>query len=113
MVQDVQECRKAKIRQKSLLWIDGNIRKEMNKWYKLLKACNGTDKTSHTWREYKKVKNKVTRMILKEEAQYWKKQFIEAQEPKGNKMEHIYHITPTINRILIDTNKLNKDLRER
>ena len=29
-----------------------------------------------------------------------------------NKMEHIYHVTPTIDHILIDTNKLNKDLRE-
>ena len=27
-------------------------------------------------------------------------------------MEHIYHATPTIDHILIDTNKLNKDLRE-
>ena len=58
------------------------IRKEMNKRYKLLKACDGTDKISHTWLEYKKVKNKVTRMIRKAEAQYWKKQFKEAQEPK-------------------------------
>ena len=29
-----------------------------------------------------------------------------------NKVEHIYHITPTIDHILIDTNKFNKDLRE-
>ena len=29
-----------------------------------------------------------------------------------NKIEHIYHTTPTIDHILIDTNRLNKDLRE-
>ena len=29
-----------------------------------------------------------------------------------NKMEHIYHVTPTMDHILIHTNKLNKDLRE-
>ena len=148
------------------------VLKEMNKRYKLLKACDGTDKTSHTWLEYKTVKNKVTRMTRKAEAQYWKKkQLKEAQEPNDfcklinkikpkktnsrigllndkngnavtsdhekaglvnklfvnvgeelaakfssdnteNKMEHIYHVTPTIDHILIDTNKLNKDLRE-
>ena len=82
VVKDHVSTRKAKIRQRSLPWIDGKIRKEMNKQYKLLKACDGTDKTSHTWLEYKKVNNKVTRMIHKAEAQYWKKQFVEAQEPK-------------------------------
>ena len=29
-----------------------------------------------------------------------------------NKMEHIYHVTQTVDHILIDTNKLNKDLRK-
>ena len=29
-----------------------------------------------------------------------------------NKMEHIYLVTPTVDHILIDTNKLNKDLRQ-
>ena len=171
VVKDHVSTRKAKIRQKSLPWIDGKLHKEMNKRYKLLKACDGTDKTSHIWLEYKKVKNKVTRMIRKAEAQYWKKQFKEAQEPKDfwklvnkikgkktnarigllnyknghavtsdhekaglmntffinigkelaakfasdkteNKMEHIYHVTPTVDHILIDNNKLNKDLRK-
>ena len=60
VVKDHVSTRKAKIRQKSLPWIDGKICREMNKWYKLLKACDGTGKTSHAWLEYKKVKNKVT-----------------------------------------------------
>ena len=110
-------------------------------------------------------------MIRKAEAQYWRKQFKEAQESKDfwklvnkikekktnarigllndkngnavtpdhekaglmnkffinireelaakfpsdnaeNKMEHIYHVTPTMDYIIIDTNKLNKYLRK-
>ena len=164
VVKEHFSTRKPNIRQKSLPWIDGKIRKEMNKRYKLLKACDGTDKSSHTWLEYKKVKNKVTRMIRKSEAQYWKKQYKEVQEPKDfwklvnkikgkktyatigllndkngntvtsdhekaclmnkffinigeelaakfpsdnteNKMEHIYHVTPTMDHVIIDTNK--------
>ena len=44
VVKDHVSTRKAKIRQKSLPWIDGKIHKEMNKRYKLLTACDGTDK---------------------------------------------------------------------
>ena len=33
-------------------------------------------------------------------------------ENTENKMEHIYHVTPTVDHILIDTNKLSKDLRK-
>ena len=29
-----------------------------------------------------------------------------------NKMEHFYHVTPTVDHIIIYTNKLNKDLRK-
>ncbi len=170
VVKDHVSTRRAKIRQKSLPWIDGKIRKEMNKRYKLLKACDGTDKTSDTWKEYKKIKNKVTKMLRKAEAQYWENQFSEAQQPKDfwklvnkirgkrtnksigllndkngdqvtsddskaelmnnffinigeelaakfttnnteNQLEHIYRITPTVDHLSIDTNKLKKDLR--
>jgi len=34
--------RKAKVRKCSLPWMNGEIQKEMNKRYKLLKACDGT-----------------------------------------------------------------------
>ena len=37
--------RKAKVRKFSLPWMNGEIRKEMNKRYKLLKGCDGTSST--------------------------------------------------------------------
>ena len=51
----------------------------MNQRYKLLRPCDGTDKTSGTWSEYRKVKNKVNKLIRKAEARYWKKQFDEGE----------------------------------
>ena len=53
--------RKARVRSESLPWVDGNIRKLMNQRYKLLRSCDWTDKTSGTWSEYLKVKNKVNK----------------------------------------------------
>lgn len=44
---------KAKVRKCSLPWMNGEIRKEMNKRYKLLKACDGTSSTQNTWADYK------------------------------------------------------------
>lgn len=38
--------RTAKIRKESLPWVTGEIRKEMNKRYKLLRKCDGTSKPS-------------------------------------------------------------------
>ena len=45
--------RRAKIRKESLPWVTGEIRKEMNKRYKLLRKCDGTSNTSAIWEEYK------------------------------------------------------------
>ena len=74
--------RKARVRSESLPWVDENIRKLMNQRYKLLISCDGTDKTSGAWSEYRKVKNKVNKLIRKAEARHWKKQFDEAQSPQ-------------------------------
>ena len=54
----------------------------MNQRYKLLRSCDGTDKISGTWSEYRKVKNKVNKVMKKAEARYWKKQFDEAESPQ-------------------------------
>ena len=62
--------RKARVRSESLPWVDGNIRKLMNQRYKLLRSCDETDKTSGTWSEYQKMKNKVNKLIRKAEARY-------------------------------------------
>ena len=74
--------RKARVRSESLPWVDRNIRKLMNQRYKLLSSCDGTDKTSRKWSEYREVKNKVNKLIRKAEARYWKKQFDEAELPQ-------------------------------
>ena len=44
---------KAKVRKHSLPWMNSEIRKEMNKRYKLLKACDGTLSTNKLWADYK------------------------------------------------------------
>ena len=54
----------------------------MNQRYELLRSCDGTDKTSGTSSEYRKVKNNVNKLIRKAEARYWKKQFDEAESPQ-------------------------------
>ena len=53
--------RKVNIRSKSLPWITSDIRKLMNKRYKLLKEAKETKK-EETWREYKRVRNEVTQV---------------------------------------------------
>ena len=70
--------RKANIWTNSLPWVDSFILKLMNKRYKLLKQCNGTDKTTESWTEYRKVRNQVTTMMKKAETKYWQEQFKEA-----------------------------------
>ena len=75
--------RNVRVRSESLPWVDGNIRKLMNQRYKLLRSCDGTDKTSGTWSEYRKVKNKVNKLMKKAEARYWKKQFDESESPQA------------------------------
>ena len=78
IVEEHVKARKAKIRKDSLPWVDGQMRKLMNKRYKLLKQCDGTEKTSAQWTEYRKVKNKVTKMMRQAEAKYWHDQLSEA-----------------------------------
>ena len=78
IVEEHVKTRKAKICKDSLPWVDGQMRKLMNKRCKLLKQCDGTEKTSAQWTEYRKVKNKVTKMMRQAEAKYWHDQFSEA-----------------------------------
>ena len=78
IVEEHVKTRKAKICKDSLPWVDGQMRKLMNKRYKLLKQCDGTEKTSAQWTEYRKVKNKVTKMMRQAESKYWHDQFSEA-----------------------------------
>ena len=72
--------RKAKVRKCSLPWMNGEIRKEMNKRYKFLKGCDGTSSTQKTWADYKAARNKVTKMLRSAEAQYWLNKFAETKD---------------------------------
>ena len=74
--------RKSRVRTKCLPWVDTNIRKLMNKRYRLLKSCDGTNKTSGAWLEYKKIKYEVKKQMRKAEANYLKKQLNEATTPQ-------------------------------
>ena len=75
--------RKAKVRKHSLPWMNSEIRKEMNKRYKLLKACDGTPSTNNLWADYKSSRNKVSKMLRRAEPQYWKKKFTETKDSKS------------------------------
>ena len=74
--------RTAKIRKESLPWVTGEIRKEMNKRYKLLRKCDGTRNTSAFWEEYKRTRNKVTKMLREAESTFWLNQFKKAKNAK-------------------------------
>ena len=64
------KTRKAKIRDKSLPWMNSDIRKLMNKRYKLLvkaQASNNPD----DWNSYRKLRNQVSKEMKIAEANYW------------------------------------------
>eukprot|EP00112_Aurelia_sp_Birch-Aquarium-sp1_P007890 Seg1860.6 transcript_id=Seg1860.6/GoldUCD/mRNA.D3Y31 product="hypothetical protein" protein_id=Seg1860.6/GoldUCD/D3Y31 len=77
IVEDHIKERKAKIRPDSLPWIDSKIRKMMNYRYKLLRKCDGTPSTSNEWKEYRRAKNEVNKLLRKAETRYWRDQFSE------------------------------------
>ena len=72
---------KAKIRSKSVPWITSEIRKLMNKRYKLLKKFRQS-KDKNDWDLYKKARNSITKLLREAEADYWYKEFREAKNTK-------------------------------
>ena len=67
--------RRVKARQRSLPWMNSEIRKAMNKRYKLLRLCDGSQASKKNWEDYKKARNNVTKLLKSAETQYWKDQF--------------------------------------
>ena len=59
--------RKVKVRSNSLPWITSDIRKLMNKRYKLLQQAKRTQ-SEDLWREYKNARNEVTHQLRLAEA---------------------------------------------
>lgn len=76
-------CRDAKIRNFSLPWMNSDIRKAMNKRYKLLRACDGTPLSADTWSNYKRARNKITTLLRNAEGLYWKERFAECNDSKS------------------------------
>ncbi len=65
VMQHYVKTRRAKIRRKSLSWIDTKMRKEMNKRYKYLKAAQAFPRDHEKWALYKQQRNKVDNMVRK------------------------------------------------
>ena len=83
---DVVNChvatRRVKARQRSLPWMNSEIRKAMNKRYKLLRLCDGSQASKKNWEDYKKARNNVTKLLRSAETQYWKDQFANANNSR-------------------------------
>lgn len=66
---DVVNChvptRRVEAGQRSLPWMNSEIRKAMNKRYKLLRLCDGSQASKKNWEVYKKARNDVTKLLAK------------------------------------------------
>ena len=69
------KMRKAKCRKNSLPWFNSELRKCLNKRYKLLRLAKGTPKGSQQWIAYKKARNDCTWKTRLVESNYWKNRF--------------------------------------
>ena len=67
--------RKAKVCTNGLRWMNANIRKEMNRRYTLLKQAQNQPRNAGAWKQHRKQRNRVTRIIREAEAEYWKDKF--------------------------------------
>ncbi|PFX28993.1 hypothetical protein AWC38_SpisGene6301, partial [Stylophora pistillata] len=124
--------RKAKVRKCSLPWMNGEISKEINKRYKLLKGGDGISSTQKTWADYKAARNKrrkQQRNLLRDAnnnevsndnekvdlinsyfiniGKELAEKFLETDE----KCQFVYRITPTIQDLEVYINKLKSDLK--
>ena len=70
-------ARRVKIRRGGLPWMNSSIRKELNKRYKLLLKAQKTPKGSQAWIDYKKARNKCTKLLRLAESSYWLTKFNE------------------------------------
>ena len=54
----------------------------MNKRYKLLRLCDGSQASKKNWEDYKKARNNVTKLLRSAETQHWKDQFANANNSR-------------------------------
>ena len=80
VVDDYVTERKAKIKADSLPWFTTELRKLLNKRFKLLKECQNT-KDPQTHILYKKARNLAKKKLKAAETNYWKAEFEKATNP--------------------------------
>ena len=75
IISDHIKTRKVKVRTNNQPWMTGDIRKMLNKRYKLFQKAKTSGNNSSTWKAYKQMRNTCTQLIRKSKAEYWKKEF--------------------------------------
>ena len=79
---DHVKTRKVKVRGNNQPWMSGEIRKAINKRYKLLIKARKTPRNSTDWFEYKRARNTCSKLIQNAKANFWKKEFQASSSPK-------------------------------
>lgn len=72
-----------KIRSQSKPWINTEIRKNLNKRFKLLLKARKTAKPSTEWKKYREQRNLCTNLIRKAESNYWQEKFSNTNSVKS------------------------------
>ena len=75
VMSDHLKTRKVKVRTNGLKWMNGSIRKEMNKRYALLRRAQSNPSDPDAWKQYRQQRNHVTKIMREAEAEYWKDKF--------------------------------------
>ena len=86
--------RKAKIRSKSLPWMDSKIQKLMNQRYSLLKKAKRTQDVQAR-EEYKKIRNRVCKELKIAEAKYWKRKLADTDKGGSDFWRIVKELTGT------------------
>ena len=81
VVDEYIKVRKAKVRTDSLPWVTTDIRKIMNRRYRLLNKWQ-RDKDPQTHHQYKEARNLVRKELRKAESKYWRQEFEKAKKAK-------------------------------
>jgi len=76
------KSRRVKIKAQTHPWMNSDIRKQMNRRYKLLKTAQKTEKGSREWTLYKQARNHCTALFRKAKCQYWKEKFDNSNSTK-------------------------------
>ena len=67
---DHLKTRKVKVRTNGQKWMNSTIRKEMNRRYALLKKAQSNPNDSDLWKQYRRERNHVTKIMREAEAAY-------------------------------------------